>query len=160
MFSLNLANVAITSALAIMPLSFSEQGYDNVQSSVMQSETSLMKPELRETVIVAETLLATFYQIASQDYSVFERLDKADLVAVFTQSENLAKALGSHFSAPKDVLLLERFVNTLEKANQLYQAVEYKKEADSVLLSRADSPANTVISAGMNREEIRLALLR
>lgn len=57
MFSLNLANVAITSALAIMPLSFSEQTYNCVQQTAVQPQKSVMKPELREAVLVSGDFL-------------------------------------------------------------------------------------------------------
>lgn len=157
MFSLNLASVAISSALAIVPLSFQMQATNTLQT-VEQQQIS-MKSELREIVIVAEALLDTFYKMASQDHSVFERLEGIDIAALLKQSEHLLNGLRSHFSAEADVELLDNFAKTVEKTNQLYQAIEYKKEADHILLSRVNSPASIMIKHGSNRDDIRQALL-
>ena len=97
--------------------------------------------------------------MASQDHSVFERLEGIDIAALLKQSEHLLNGLRSHFSAEADVELLDNFAKTVEKTNQLYQAIEYKKEADHILLSRVNSPASIMIKHGSNRDDIRQALL-
>lgn len=52
-------------------------------------------------------------------HSVFERLDKADLVALFTQSENLVKSLSSHFSEKRFVFAGTIFSNLAKNQSTL-----------------------------------------
>lgn len=160
MFSLNLANLAISSALAIAPMSFPNMGYPETKQSAEPSQIApSMNDELRETLLVANNLLETFYSIASKDHSVFERLSKTDFVVLFQQAEQLADILRSKLSDEYDMALFRRYAHTFKKVQQLYEAIEYRKEMDRVLLPRVNSPESTVITKGMSREDIRRALL-
>lgn len=159
MFSLNLANVAVGSALAILPFSFPHQNYSEVQQMGHHTpKQGVMNAELRETVIVADTLLGAFYSIASNDHSVFEGIEKADMITLFQQAEQLSQTLHSFLSEPNDLKLLQSYTQTLEKVRQLYNAIEYKKEADCILFSRANSKAAISFDENSTEEEIRRAI--
>lgn len=159
MFSLNLANVAIGSALAIMPFSFSQQNHNDIQTiDVCTPKLGTMNAELRETVIVADTLLGAFYTIASSDHAVFDSINKADMLTLFQQAENLSQTLRSFLSEPNDLKLLQSYTQTLEKVRELYRGIEYKKEADRVLLSRVNSSVAMSFDENSTEEEIRRAI--
>ncbi|OOH85708.1 hypothetical protein BMT54_11585 [Pasteurellaceae bacterium 15-036681] len=154
MFSLNFANMAISSAIALVPHSFSEQVYDDIQSSLKPKVVAIPK-DLKEALVVSDTLIGAFYKMASQDHSIVDIAEKTDLAILFQQSKNLLTKLNARITLETDKKLLASFEQTLTNTEQLIKAIEYKKEADRVLLSRANSTITATFTHDSAEEDLR-----
>lgn len=156
MVSFNLANIAISSAIAVTPLSFNPPSYDeiHIQPPQVEQSSEAMSAKMREALFMAEKILAAFYQVAAQDPQLFDQIEAEELSALFDNSKQLLASV-SHFKQGRSGELVQRFSQTLAKTDQLYQSYEYKKEADRVLLPRANGPIAASFDHTSSEEEIR-----
>ncbi|MDH2997159.1 hypothetical protein A1D22_05665 [Pasteurellaceae bacterium LFhippo2] len=154
MFSLNFANMAISSAIALVPHSFSEKVYDDIQSS-LKSDVVAIPKDLKEALIVSDTLIGAFYKMASQDHSIVNIAEKTDLAILFQQSKNLLAKLNARITLDTDKKLLVGFEQTITDTEQLIKAIEYKKEADRVLLPRANGAIAAKFTQDSTEEDLR-----
>lgn len=154
---INPINFALASALLLMPSSYSVEQYQAPHQTVtLEWANNTNYEQIAKQILASSGTLEMFYRLAYADITFFDAFPEGELAQRFAQTREVlkeAQAFRNQLQELDDNL--DVFSKNFNKLYRLYESYEYKKEADRVLLPRADSPIVVTFDHNSTDEEIR-----